>query len=753
MPAVAKPKPKTRTFRIGPKPMTRDEMEGWLDVQMFHENLAGNEDLAQQAAKHVEDVWLQYRTDTNEIRGLWRRINAMVKGESLSALFPGADLHVPELYKMVETIVPRIVEATFSVKPWFRVEGRDKADRELAGKIQNWLHYLADQCRLPQRLEEFVRTAVIHRFFAVKSSWDMRFEKRVVRTVKKRKSGGQWRYEIKAEEKDVLAYEGVRIDLVDPLAFVIDTRATDPRDAEYVGDERWMDEEELLRLQDLGIYANVDKLLAKHGGKKPRGALEIATLTTDAAQRSERDLSRQSDIARVAHPAKGAPRRFAVKELWRKYQPSEDAPFEEYKIVSCDGICLELRKNPYDDKHRPYTVCRTAKDPHSFFGVGMLDHAVALNTELDDHRNLARKGHALSLAPFLLTGNGTEDHVTNLWDAMPGQVIRVDHPDKVREVKISSPLQEIVGVMSIIRRDIEEVVGAPRVFEGTDGGATATEVERKVQEGNRRLRGLVGNVSEALAEILRQMYGLSQQFVTRQKTFRVLAQEADDVLDIAPEDLTDPIDVVVLGPSHLEFYGLRVTQLQSFLSAAGALLPLAVQGGNLNVPALLSELWQGMVGTRLGEDILHVPQRESDVMDPVDENLALGQGGTVRVHELDNDEEHMREHGALLRELDDPLIQQRVRRHLTDHAVQHNRKLQQARAEASPRHPAFQPPVEGAMPPSRHAPGEGRYFQREPDLMGDVTRSTPPGETPGPPRSGSIAASDREPPVPQTANR
>src|SRR5690606_4373944 len=112
-------------------------------------------------------------------------------------------------------------------------------------------------------------------------------------------------------------------------------------------------------------------------------------------------------------------------------------------------ICLELRKNPYDDKHRPYTVCRTAKDPHSFFGVGMLDHAVALNTELDDHRNLARKGHALSLAPFLLTGNGTEDHVTNLWDAMPGQMIRVEQPDKVREVKISSPLQEIVGVMSI----------------------------------------------------------------------------------------------------------------------------------------------------------------------------------------------------------------------------------------------------------------------------------------------------------------
>ena len=63
-------KAKTRTFVIGPDEISQEEMTRWIDVQVFHENLAGNKDIAERACKHVSDLIRWYESSTGEIRGL-----------------------------------------------------------------------------------------------------------------------------------------------------------------------------------------------------------------------------------------------------------------------------------------------------------------------------------------------------------------------------------------------------------------------------------------------------------------------------------------------------------------------------------------------------------------------------------------------------------------------------------------------------------------------------------------------------------
>lgn len=745
------PASKTKRFRIGPKPMTAEESNRWLDAQMPYANLAGNEEIAKNAREFVQTHADRFIRGTSEIREKWETLDYMLDGQTLSSIFPNSDLHVPLTYIALETLVPVLVDSLTNLDPWFQVHGRDRMDRRRAKRIQAWLMYQADLTKLNDRLEEIARTFLIYQFVALKSRWSVKHRKQVTRSVERSVEKGFPVYEITPEDGEVKYYEGNEFHIVDPYLFFCDTRETDPQKMQFIGDIQYVSEEEVIRLGNQGVYMNVDEVVEKlRNSQATLGGSSLGALGVQTA-RDNRSMETEWVWSGSRAAAKGQPNRLEIVEVWCTWRPTPEDDYDEYVITTCGKTVLRVQKNFHDDKHRPYAIARAAKRPFDFFNVGVLDNAIRLNMEVDDHRNLARKSHQLALCPHVWVGPDS-DMPSNLFDLEPGQVFRGSTPPSFG--KVGSTVAEMIPFEQVLRRDIEQATGSFGAFEGGTDSNTATEYERKVQLRNLRNRRLVFAFSDGLKQLLEHFYANTLQFVTARQTFRVLGSQASALsitYEINPEDFRDPVDIILTGPSRLQSYGLRATQVMTWMQQVAPLIPMAVQNGDLNVPALLMEMWESIVGYRLGEDILSTETSADEAVNPENENLSLLTGGGADVHPLDDDALHIQVHMEALAEADgDQTLVRAVMDHVSAHIAQQQAKAAREKAAAGGPSGPFK---SGNALGSRHQTQDGRESQRTPDLMADVTRQTPPGETPGPPRMGGMASPDRNPSVPQTQNR
>jgi len=729
-------------------------MNDWIQAQINYEDISHDEEIAQMAVSYTEMQVNRYDGATADIVDKWETIDYMLRGNTLSNLFKGSDIHVPILYTMVEALVPRVVEAITSMRPWFEVEGRDKIDKQRARKIQAYLRYEVDQTKLERRMEEIARTLITYQFVALKTRWDVRYRERINREVERTMGkDGLPSFKITPKRENEKYYEGNRFDIVAPYLFLCDVTRTDPQDMSFIGDITLMREDEIAEMANSKTYnaAAVDELIEE--GKRGHATAGVFSARARMAQRSLAADIFATPTGRERH--KGEPGEFEVREIWCRWRPSgadSKDEFKEWVLTTCNGKALRVQENFYDDKRRPYAVARAAKEPFDFFNVGVLDHAIRLNMEIDDHRNLARLSHRLALSPITQVGHDS-DWPESLFDIEPGQVFR--GKDAPNWLKVQSTIGEMIPFEQVLRMDMERATGAPEIFEGSGQNSTATEVERKVQEGNRRLRRLVFSLSDGLEDLLRHFHGNAQQFLTYQKAFRVLNEKAVGMLDLAisPDDFADPVDIVISGPERLSSYGLRATQMSTWMQQYGVLLPALQQAGAVNLPMLAKVGWERIMGEDMGSDIIAVPERSDEMLNPTDENLIMLMGSQVEVHEADDDMEHDKAHMVAQQAAEargDSEAVKRVIEHRARHRSQSQRKAARAAAAASPQPGPF--PPGGEIAP-RHAPAEGRGYQPTPDLMGAAPQKTPPRETPGPARPASTGSPDRSPSAPQTANR
>jgi hypothetical protein len=309
-----------------------------------------------------------------------------------------------------------------------------------------------------------------------------------------------------------------------------------------------------------------------------------------------------------------------------------------------------------------------------------------------------------------------------------------------------------------LRREVEETVGVPRIYEGNDRSNTATEIERKIQEGNRRTRRLIMSFGDMLTQMLRHTWGYTRQYVTDKKVFRVLGAQAQalGVLEatLELEDLADPADIVIRGLRGQQSHGLRATQMATFMAQIGPIVPALVESGDLSLPGLAHEMFENTMGYRLDQKVLRIPEPLDTMMDAESENLVLLQGVPLKTHEKDNHETHLKSHQRARKGLKDDSGEAREAIDaLDEHIELHYRgaemdAMKQRALQQS--NPAFQPGE--AAQQKQGGDSDGRNG-RAPDLMGDVPQGTPPGETPGPPRAAAVGAADRTQPIPQTENR
>lgn len=761
-------------FRQDGKDLDEEQYKLWLEANGFGKNFAGTEGIADRAATFVDDS-IRLSTDyKNVMLQPWQFVDAMLRGESLAENTPlgTGDIHVPEVEKALEVLVPRIVEGIQGFgNDIFHVIPRREGDRRRAMKLEEWIRYQFSLSRWNDELEDRIRCGLLYGVCPVYIGWESRYQTRPVKTLRREKGDdGQIVNVISVEPKKIRTYCGITQRMVDPRDFIYDASRMDPKRARFAGETMKLSVSELLHMEAAGILEGVAQAIE---GSNPnaRGLLQakMDQIRAERDQASRAGASGSTEFQRKMEAQITADQngRVPCVSLWGEWSESERPlnadDWGQWQFFYVNGAPCRIAKNPYDSQHIPYAVARVSREPFFFWALSPILQALPINAEADQHRALGSRSHALAVSPFILADENTDLPADSLANMEVGSVIRAQL-DKAQIQKFPSTVGDTVAMFELLRRDIREVMGAPEAISGTGDENTATQFQGNLREANRRIRGAVNRYAfdceKAAAEMVLL---LSQQFVTDDQQFRAMgrgAQELGFSPTLRPEDLLDPVDIEMVGPQTFGSNGERATKMIALLNQAQFLIAAEAQKGNIDTGEWLREVFTGVMGYRMSDRLLKTTQRPEDVLDPERENRMLRKVGMrLDVHPLDDDAEHWQVHAedAARAEEDgepDEVLQQ-FAEHMQAHQDQQQQKAAVERAKQSAMALAQQPgaAASSGFPESDNAPQDGRTYQRGADMQNETPQTTPPGQTPGPPDLARQGAPDRRASIFQTVNQ
>lgn len=730
----------TATIDIGKDDLRPDQIPEWRKIFMPYENLASNEDIANRALGFATQIYRDHDEQTQGIRNVWYAIEMLYRGRTLAPNPNGVKL--AEIYKTIEILAPRLEDPFLESDPWFSVDGVTQIDNQKAAKIEALLRSQVGRNRFDtQIVQEASREILKKNQLIIKTSW-LHDVRNVVRRNPKRETlpeGKGFRFTFRREEKEEIVYQGPDASFVSSWNYIQDPREPDPQKALYVGDICDMTFDEIATLGERGFFENWEALKGQTRQESPTmsGSMEAATKSTAP-------FSYLPDVRTVD----GGAQNFPVLELWCRFDAFDEGRTREFVITIANwNTVLRVQENFYDDKHRPYCFARISKDSHDTYGVGPIEHCVPVQTSMDKHHQIAEKAHELSAFPPMVSND--DEFEESWWDIEPGQVLQ-GNPNAIQQLKIQSSLRDIDYIVNQLRREIEEIAGAPRTFAGTEEPSqTATQYQGRIEEGNRRTRGIITSLGSFFEQVVTQFHSLNRQFMSQMQTIRTLGRQGFNLGDyawIGPDDIDADVSIRIRALKGLQQRGMRATNATQLMQVA---LP-ALQGnpGVVDIPELLKIVTDGLLGPGYSDRLIKGPEPANELIPQMYETeIMLREERYLDVHPQDNDEEHMAFLEAIF---DDEAyesladnVKSILQMHYNAHMAQASSKSSQSQSAAN-----FVP---SAAASSLVAPGDGTAPSTLADAQQTPGQTT--GETPGPISVARQGTPGREQPIPQTMNQ
>jgi hypothetical protein len=692
--------------------------EAWFSKFHLYPNLANKGDIAEKSLAYVTNVIQSFTSGISYKRRTWQVIQWILHVNTLADVGSADEIHVPELFKHRETLVPRLEEAIFNFDPPFEVLASRPglSDDEITIRDFLWSQLLKDNVH--KKFSDCFRSGFDFGVSILKSWWEVKKRDVLVRDIKENEDGT---FEVNKRFEEKVVSNRPRSVAIYPPYFIVDLQADSQEDARYMGDLQFMNLSQLQDLEAQGVFVNIDELERQ----KPQFDPGLFW-SYNREQKNTQFADIQNDDADP---------RFPVVEVWGCLN-LEGKGYREYVLTVANGTTvIRANENPFDDKHRPYAIASLSKNPFEIFGVGPAEPAVPLQLEHDIHRNLGVQSSRLAVSPFI-RADPDADVPDSIFAIEPGTVIRARR-ESFEVLKFPNASGDMRHMEEILRRDMEETLGTPRIFEGSgQAGPTATEIERKIQEGNRRIRGYVREFSRMLETLLRHFHAMNRQYITDKDVFRVLGSSAKSGVykHINPKLVDTDLDFRIIGPDNLHILGEETRNLQLFMNAAAPILQR--DPDKLDEDTFLSRLERLMVGD--STKIIKSMPDIGDMRSAEEENFLLKTGERIEVHPYDEDKSHMEVHLGLLEEQGlDAQTKMEIVRHIASHELAMTRKAAQegAKEKRMQAQGGAAVPGQGTMPGGDASTNMNRAAGA---TMGGANRTN------GPVRADQVAAPGRD---------
>lgn len=345
-------------------------------------------------------------------------------------------------------------------------------------------------------------------------------------------------------------------------------------------------------------------------------------------------------------------------------------------VLGGDDIPLRVQPVPWFHGKAPWLVGKFLEVENEFYGRSIMEVLDKLQYFTNDVANQASDALVWSLNPISVVDmfrmhdpNSLRQRPGAKWLGEPGGVQFME-PPKDSAVTGFSAMGQLVSIM----REAAEPA-PPSVSIGRQRSRAAqTAVMQQIQaaEAMTPIRSVAESCEDQVFKpLLQMMHVLTWQCLDRDIVLQIAGSEGAPLAErkIRVQDIVGDFEFTWLGATSALNSQVRANQMITYLGIVGKLPPqqLEAEGIRVRLGRLLKTIWTEGFQLPMADQIIEELNRQVTI-DPRIENdlFRLGRGADVQVSEADDDDEHLREHGAYLPQLTgDPAHQ--LQQHMQGH--------------------------------------------------------------------------------------
>ncbi len=469
---------------------------------------------------------------------------------------------IPTVFKIVETLLPRYVVGMFDAPDWFNVEARQRRDADYEKLCETLLKSTIEDMELFPKMYEALKYAIIMGHCWGKVVWREEYTERQVlkpALVVDEESGqemmGVEAEVVTEEEYNNVDFEWLRLDRVFP----------DP-----TGEGEWYIEEidtTLEKIEEvqrhLGVYNKEEYAQLMSQLPPPNSMMKGGDSLSDARSGTSAGVS--VEYAREPEATEGIPLHYTTPmrdgigvKLWQcwGWVPMElrgkDKAAWRLTVIAEGKYVLRDEPAPTPDGKPPYFPIKSIPIPGILYGESILKYIGPLSDQQSRLANMRLDevylnvwGQYLYRADSLVSDNQLLIQPGGAIGVTPEQGVSIRDTFAVLERK--PVLAEAAQEDAYRQQQAEHAAAASDIMQGVSSQdrQTATEVERKIQQGNaRHMLYTMWNDYTVKKELLERTWKWLQMRLTSPRIIRTAGEEyaAVDVSQIQV-----PVDIVVSG--------------------------------------------------------------------------------------------------------------------------------------------------------------------------------------------------------------
>lgn len=579
-------------------------------------------------------------SDRSGLEEMWEKWDKLYNCISTEKFYQGAaDLFPPETRKACKTLTNFIDETIFGSTPNMQIKGVGGAgDEKRAEVLHSIIEWQKEKTKIRKKIRRMVEQYLVKYGIAiVKVVWKID-EKYVLPDAEKRRMVKQQIEGGTAEEflhTPKTIYDNVDFQVKD-LHSMFWNYFQEWDKQKIIIERTEVDESHLRIMEKMGIYEGIDRVI-ENEPKKSEGTSVVEKFSHI---KELTGLSGDFNVSKKTHE---------LLEAWCNFDINNDGIEEECVFVIADReFVIRKEINPYDVQEKPYLWVAWEEIAGTSLGMGVPQIAEKSQIALNDFTNQIMDNITAILNCMKIVDDLAEipDHQLK---SRPNGIIRSKTGvDAVKFLRPDLTANEGLKAVAMVKDDIRQGTGATMSLQGLPAryGTTAYEYQAQGVASARDVFAKLRDIEDyILKEFYRKCYEYSLQFMSREEFIKIVGEKAANSLlgnikeGEMPKEVKSALqgdwDFIPLGVTQLENKVIKGQQVMNFLNLVGGLPP-----GIVNIPKLVAKVWN-YIGD--SDDIL-IPQPDTMLISPEDENILMSQGESPTVKPFENHSLHILTH-------------------------------------------------------------------------------------------------------------
>ena len=432
-----------------------------------------------------------------------------------------SNIFVPYIHSVVETLMPRILDA----RPEFTILGRTADDQSKTPKLQQLADYTWEKAGAEKTSELVTRSALVYGSGFLQVSW-----KKDVRELDflNGKDLSEKKYKWNKETRTF--YDAPYVEWVDNYNLWYDWHNVDAASKQYWFKRLILTEADIMRK-----YPMTDKKRLAMALAQPGGDMEDYANIRQEVKLNQRSITKGADRIGITNYGSAIGRessnrfndyadsKLKMYECFEWWRPLED----KYAVTISDIPVLKGGQipNPYNFKEAPFINIPYLMLPGEFEGYGipmiLENPQIMLNMVKNQRLDAATLNIHKMWVVNPLANINKEELVTR-----PFGIVYSPDPQGVREIQFSDVKASAYKEEELLKGDMRYASGVDDFSMGVGGGASsATEVRHLRESTLERVRLFVNHLGDGFGHVMRYWMSMYEQFYTKEMVIRVTGDD------------------------------------------------------------------------------------------------------------------------------------------------------------------------------------------------------------------------------------